>query len=289
MEVDSNMNSKNDSGVNEVSSHLEKIKENIVFFLGFGGIAFILFNFHYAVMKIRENEYYGVNTDLIDEGILIDGVRNYLSFILISIGIIGIYIALLNLFIKKKRTHVKDYPSEYNYFYLILVSIIIIAIYIIVHITAGYKNEPPDTISAFLVLAILNIIHVIITSITFFKTVIKSNDYSFWDLTTFLHFGYAIAFFFFMLLPFLYINDKIEHSDSITMTTNKDFVLVDKDKKQIILRKTKDLKKGKYTFLDEYKSIDINTLKNDMILKKFEIDDDISYEKKGFIKIVKKE
>lgn len=296
---------------NEINSYLEKLKENAAFLLGLGGLLFVIVNFHYAVMKIRENEYYGVNTELINEGILINGIRNYLGVIVITIGLIGIYIALINQLPKKNRIQVRDGSSSYNYFYMAIVIVILGGLYGVYLFAEQYKEEVPKTVFSFLTLTTLVIIHFGIISITFFATIKKSTKNSSWDLNTVIHYGYTVLFSLIFILPFFYINYEIVHSSEITMTSDKKFILVEREKNQLLLRKTEMKNKGKYILLDEYILLDINklhTLEDDttrikkckeendkpdenkeecgkkyITLKTIKIDANTSYEKKKYI------
>lgn len=264
---------------NSLRSYMNELKENINFIVGLGGLMFVIITFHYAILKIRSNEYYGVNTDLLNEGILIEGIRNFIIVIFSTIGVAGLFSALTYLprhHLKENKVKVRDKSSNYITTGMIIVVVCLGGMSYTYKIWASYDGEVPDTMLAFLILTAFLFIHFFISIINLQITLSHDKDTSAWDISAMFHLIYVGLMFVTVVLPFTHINNQLLQSDSITMTVDKEYMLVEKDKNTLLLRKVKKAKKpNAYELSDEYIFKDAKKEK----LMEFNINNTDSYEK----------
>ena len=263
-------------------NYMNELKENINFIVGLGGLMFVIITFHYAILKIRSNEYYGVNTDLLNEGILIEGVRNFIITIFFIIGMVGLFSALIYLprhYLKENNVKVRDKSSNYITTGMIIAAVCLGGLSYTYKIWKSYDDEVPDTVLAFLILTAFLFIHLFISIINLQITLSHDKNTSAWDVSAMFHLIYVGLMFVTVVLPFFHINNQLLKSDSITMTVDKEYMLVEKDKNTLLLRKVKKEKNQKninaYELSDEYIFKDAKKEK----LMEFNINNTTSYEK----------
>lgn len=279
---------ESDSQTNRsIKGYLNELRENINFVVGLSGLMFVLVVFHYSIFKIRESEYYSVNTDLLTEGILIEGIRNFLESIVLIIGILGIIFAATfwqRYRLTKTKIRMSDSSGNYSTTYIILMALIVSGIYCILDVKKQYTDEIPDTIYAFLLFSSLLLVHLFITMINFYLTVDSNDNESSWELPVVLHFAYIFSMFLFIIIPFMVINNQVVSSESITMTSDKKYMLVEKDRNNLLLRKVKvkDSSDDEYEILDEYIFRDSKNVE----IVEFKKENYISFEKDEIIKLI---
>lgn len=262
------------------------LKENASFLVGLGGSLVALIIFHYSVFKIRETEYFKVNSDLLNESILVDGIRSFLSWIIFIVMVISLFV-FVTYYPRKQLSDMKVEleEKEFGRRTIITASLILLSILgiFIWSFRSGYHGDLPDTKYAFILLSVLIILHIVIAVVNFFLTKRTESNKTIIDVPVMMQMVYVAFMILFLLLPYSFLDKEIMGQGSIIVTTDNQFMLVEKNQNTVLLREMRERNsenKNEYYLTDNY----IQMAAEKVVFKDQPIFETINYEKKGYLK-----
>lgn len=267
------------------ASYLVELKENIGFLVGLSGAMVALLIFHYSVYKIRETEYFKVNVDMLNENMFIDGIRASLQMIIWIISLIGLFIVLT--YIPRRKLSGKVIELEdgiINKWFMGVMTSLIACVFILViyGLAKGYNGDVPNSRLAFIILTVATILQLGTVAFNYYQTSDRQPTKTIIDFPVLLQFLYVTFMILFYLFPYYHIDQQITNTESITVTTNKQFMLVEKTQSDVLLReiipKTND-KQNQFTLTDNYITMDAKKV----MLMEQPINETINFEQENYI------
>ena len=277
---------KNERREKNRNNYLSEMKDNTNFIVGFGGAMAALIIFHYSVFKIRETEFFKVNVDMLNENIFIDGIRDSLQLIILIMNVISImFVATYypRRQLSGKIIEIQDGKTATLSIDIITLIFFVGGLLVIDELKMGYEGDIPNSKQAFVYLVISTMIHLIIAWCNFQLTTKQVGNKTVFDFPVLLQFVYVVFMIIFYLFPYFFINNQISKTDSIIITEDHQFILVEKNKSDLLLREMNPRESYRE---DEFVLADKYVIKNakEITLIEQQIDKTIDFEKKHYIK-----
>ena len=280
------MNSREAERKNNRKEYYAELKENGSFLVGIGGAIIGLIIFHYSIYKIREAEFFNVNTDMINQSTVVDGIGKFSVIIVGIVGLLSLYL-FLSYYARKKlsgsKVELKDNKMKSTVVIILAVIFGTISAFIIFRFNRGFKGDMPETRYAFSVLCVLIIIHILVSVWNFVKTKYDEGNKTILDVPVIVQFLYIAVMFLFYLCPFIYTDNQITSTDSITVTVDNRYMLVEKNQGEVVLREMKpkgNLTENEFYLTDKYIPMDAKKI----VFKEQPIMETVNFEKEGFLK-----
>lgn len=275
----------NEQRRNERIKYYNELKENANFLVGLSGGIIALIIFHYSVYLIRKSEYYNVNTDLLNETIITDGIRTFLDLILVLISLISLFFFLSyypRKILSKRNIELEDNRMGSTIIGLVAALLLSICLFIIYDLSKGYTQELPNTKSSFRLLTIVIAIHIIAVTINYKLSFKNVGTKTIVDVPVTMQMLYIVAMFLFYLFPYYTADNLIKTEGNILVTNDNKYMIVEKNPSDVLLRVMKQSEKNDYTYYltDDYIQKDAKKV----VYKSRKIDTSVNYEKEGYLR-----
>jgi len=275
----------NEQRRNERIKYFNELKENANFLVGLSGGIIALTIFHYSVYLIRKSEYYNVNTDLLNETIITDGIRTFLDMILVLISLISLFFFLSyypRKILSKRNIELEDNRMGSTVIGLVAALLLSICLFIIYDLSKGYTQELPNTKSSFIVLTLVIAIHIIAVTINYKLSFKNTGTKTIVDVPVTMQMLYIVAMFAFYLFPYYAVDNLIKTEGNILVTNDNKYMIVEKNPSDVLLRAMKQSDENVYTYYltDDYIQKDAKKV----VFKSRKIDTSVDYEKEGFLR-----
>lgn len=262
------------------------LKENTSLLASLGGAFVGLLVFHYSIFKIREAEFFKVDTDMTNQSIVIEGIGKFVSVIIFLTMLVSLY--HFSTYVPRKKlsgkiVQVKDGLIRFELLIAILSIVALIILLICAYFIGGYKGDIPETKYAFSLLCMFIILHMTVALINFGLTKIDFKNTTIVDVPVLMQLLYVGVLFFFLLAPFIYIDLEITGTESIVVTKDNHYMLVEKNQGEVLLREMKpkgDPSENEFYLTDKYIPMDAKKI----VFKEQPIMESVNFEKEGFLK-----
>ncbi|WP_410503116.1 hypothetical protein RIF24_07710 [Exiguobacterium acetylicum] len=262
------------------------LKDNTSFLVGLGGAIAGLSIFHYSIFKIREAEFFNVNTDLLNQSVFVDGIGKFSVMIIFLVMVISLYHFSTYLPRKKLSGKTIELVDGLIRIELLIILACVVGLVIMLvwaYFLSGYEGEIPKTRYAFSLLCVFILLHMIIAVINFAKTKFDIGNKTIVDVPVLVQLLYCAVMILFLLVPFLFADRQITGTENIIVTSDNRYMLVEKNQDKVLLREMKakgNSKMNEFYLTDNYLPMDATKV----IFKNQPIMETINFEKEGYLK-----
>lgn len=263
-----------------------ELKDNTSFLVGLGGAIAGLSIFHYSIFKIREAEFFNVNTDLLNQSVFVDGIGKFSLMIVFLVMVISLYHFLTYLPRKKlsgKTIELVDGQIKIEILVILACVVGLVIMLVWAYFLSGYEGGIPNTRQAFSLLCVFILLHMGIAVFNFAKTKVDIGNKTIVDVPVLVQLLYCAVIIIFLLVPFLFADIQITRTENIIVTSDDHYMLVEKNQDKVLLREMKakgDSKMKEFYLTDNYLPIDATKV----IFKNQPIMETINFEKEGYLK-----